>query len=94
VTDPEIAAAAAALKRAEKSMETRRVALLKAIGEGVTGGRVRQTDAAKQLDVTREHIRRICYSYMEWREGRNPDFKILRDGKAPESEAHDSPSGA
>lgn len=85
MTDPQLAAAITAHKRAERALEVKRVELLKAIAEAVTSGRVRQVDAAKELGQTREQIRRICFSVAEWEAGRNPDLKILRKAEpAPE----------
>jgi len=79
VTDPQLATAFAAHRRAERALAARRAELFEAIGEAVTSGRVRQADVVKQMGFTREHVRRICYSYEEWRAGRNPEWKIIRD---------------
>ncbi|MFI5934756.1 hypothetical protein [Actinoplanes sp. NPDC051494] len=85
MTDPELAAAFAAHKRAEKSLETKRVELFKTIGEAVLSGRVRQGEVVKQLGFTREHVRRICESYVKWQSGENPDFRIIREPKTKQS---------
>ena len=78
VTDPQLAAAHGAYKRAEKTLETKREELFKAIGEAVTSGRVRQADVVKQMGYTREHVRRICKAYTDWRDGKTVDLKIAR----------------
>ncbi len=78
VTDPQLAAAHAAYKRAEKTLDAKRDELFKAIGEAVTSGRVRQADVVKQMGYTREHVRRICKAYVEWRDGKSAELKIAR----------------
>lgn len=78
VTDPQLATTHAAYKRAEKAFEAKRDELFKAIGEAVTSGRVRQTDVAKQMGYTREHVRRICNAYVKWRNGETAELKIVR----------------
>ncbi len=78
VTDKQLADAHAAYRRAEKTLDTRRDELFKAIGEAVTTGRVRQSDVVKQMGYTREHVRRICRAYEEWRDGKTTELKIAR----------------
>ena len=87
VTDKQLADAFAAHRRAEKMLDARRIELFKAIGEAVISGRVRQSEVVDQLGFTREHIRRICHSYIEWREGRNPEFKVLRSDRPSQQSA-------
>ncbi|HEY6115022.1 MAG TPA: hypothetical protein VI172_03605 [Candidatus Dormibacteraeota bacterium] len=82
MTNPQIAGAISAYKRAEKAAEKRRIEMYEAITDAVLSGEVRQMDAAKELGVTREQIRRICYSVIEWRAGRNPDLRIIREPKS------------
>jgi hypothetical protein len=78
MTDPQLAAAHRAYKRAEHTLEQRRDELFKAIGEAVTERGVRQSDIVKQTGYTREHVRRICHAYTEWKAGRAPKLKLAR----------------
>lgn len=78
VTDPQLAAALGAFKRAEKTLDTRRDELFKAIGEAVAERGVRQLDIVKQTGYTREHVRRICRAYDKWRSGETETLKIAR----------------
>jgi hypothetical protein len=78
VTDPQLATAHAAYRRAEKALDAKRDELFKAIGEAVTTGRVRQSDVVKQMGYTREHVRRICRAYEDWRDGKTTELKIAR----------------
>lgn len=78
VTDPQLAAAHTAYKRAEKALDVKREELFKAIGEAVTQGRIKQSDVVRQLGYTREHVRRICKAYVEWRDGKTDVLKIAR----------------
>lgn len=78
VTDKQLADVLAAYRRAEKALDTRRDELFKAIGEAVTTGRVRQSDVVKQMGYTREHVRRICRAYEDWRDGKTTELKLAR----------------
>lgn len=78
VTDPQLATAYAAMKRAERNLDVKRDELFKAIGEAVTAGRVRQADVVAQTGYTREHVRRICRAYVKWRAGETTELKIAR----------------
>jgi hypothetical protein len=82
VTDSQLAAAQAAYKRAEKTLDVKRDELFKAIGKAVDEGRVRQSDVVNQLGYTREHVRRICRAYEDWRDGKTPELKIARTPRA------------
>lgn len=78
VTDPQLAAALGAYRRAEKTLDTRRDELFKTIGAAVVERGVRQLDIVKQTGYTREHVRRICKAYVSWRNGETETLKLAR----------------
>ncbi len=78
MSDEELAVHLRAYKRAESALDARRQELFEAIGHAVVDRGVRQADVARQTGWTREHIRRICNAYVEWREGKTPKLKIAR----------------
>lgn len=78
VTDKQLAVAYGAYRRTERALEARRLELFKAIGEAVVERGVRQADVVKQTGYTREHVRRICNAYFEWRAGKTPELKLAR----------------
>lgn len=78
MTDPQLSTALGAFKRAERALDARRADLFKAIGEAVVERGIRQQDIVKQTGYTREHVRRICKAYVDWRDGKTETLKIAR----------------